>query len=90
MPLLLLCLAAAGCAAQPDIPVAAAGGKTGYVVTGSVYGFHPSENDAKAAAVAKVASACPTGADVSTIQTTPSQMTFGYLTSTYTATVVCR
>ena len=88
--LLLLCLAAAGCAAQQDIPIAAQGGRTGYAVTGSVYGFRPSENDAKSAAVAKVASACPNGADVSDIRATPSTLTFGFLTSSYSATVVCR
>lgn len=86
--MLLLCLAAAGCA-QPDIPIAVQGDKTGYVVTGTDYAFHPTEESAKAAAIAKVGAACPNGADVSTIQTTPSQVTFGYLTSTYTATVVC-
>ena len=87
--LLMLCLAAAGCG-QQDIPIAAQGGRSGFNVTGSVYGLHPSEEDAKAAAIAKVASACPNGADVSQVALAPSQVTFGYITTDYTATVVCR
>ena len=60
------------------------------MVTGSAYGLRPGDEAAKAAAVSKVASACPNGADVTNIHNTPSMMTFGFLTSSYNATVVCR
>ena len=82
------CLAAAGCEKR-DIPVAAEGGKTGFIVTGSVYGFHPSVDDAKADAVARVSKQCPNGAEAQSATLT-SQGTTGYLTNTYQATVVCK
>ena len=86
--MIALCLAAAGCA-KPDIPVYAEGGKTGFIVTGSVYGFHPSVDDAKADAVARVWKQCPKGADATSVTLT-GQGTTGYLTNTYQATVVCK
>ena len=87
--LIALCLAATGCADKRDIPVAAEGGKTGFIVNGSLYGFHPTVDDAKADAVTRVHSQCPNGADAISATLT-SQMTTGYLTNTYQATVVCK
>jgi len=88
--LIVLGLAAAGCAARQQIPVAAASGRPGYAVEGRVFAFQPTQDDARKAAVAQVASACPNGADATDVTMQPSSMTFGYITSDYRATVVCR
>jgi hypothetical protein len=86
--LIALCLAAAGCDKR-DIPVATEGGKPGFIVNGSLYGFHPTVDDAKADAVTRVHGQCPNGAEAISATLT-SQMTTGYLTNTYQATVVCK
>ena len=86
--MIALCLAAAGCEKR-DIPVAAEGGKTGFIITGSVYGLHPSVDDAKADAVTRVQKQCPNGAEAVSATLT-GQGTTGYLTNTYQATVVCK
>jgi len=88
--LIALCLATAACAKQ-NIPIAAEGGKTGFAVTGSVYGFKPTVDDAKADAVAQVMKQrqCPNGAEAMSATLT-NEGTTGYMTNTYTATVVCK
>ena len=88
--LIALCLAVGACAKQ-NIPIAADGGKTGFAVTGSVYGFKPTVDDAKADAVSQVLKQkqCPNGAEA-TSATLTNEGTTGYMTNTYTATVVCK
>ena len=87
--LIALCLAAAGCTDKRDIPVATEGGKPGFIVNGSLYGLHPTVDDAKADAVTRVHGQCPNGAEAISATLT-QQMTTGYLTNTYQATVVCK
>lgn len=88
--LIALCFAVAACAKE-NIPVAADGGKTGFAVSGSVYGLHPTVDDAKADAVSQVMKQrqCPNGAEATSASLT-NQNTLGYLTNTYTAMVVCK